>query len=205
MLQKYSRWQPYGYYINRIEGFRDDDFSLCIESAKSLLEGIAKEICKLKGRQPAQTESMGKVLGHSFLSLGYSHSDTIKQIAGAIANIGQQMGNFRNEIGAMSHGKTVEELSMRQNSISELSCNFLIESTEIVCCFLIETFENENPLKAEEAEITYQDNQEFNDFWDEQFGEFTMSDYSFSASETLFNNDPKAYRTELDAFKLNQK
>ena len=44
ILERHSRWQPCKIYIERIEGFRETDFSLCIENAKALLETIAKEI-----------------------------------------------------------------------------------------------------------------------------------------------------------------
>lgn len=112
------------------------------------------------------------------------------------------MGNFRNEIGATAHGKTLEELVNRQNSIQELTGNFLLESTDIVCCFLIEAFESDTPLNPIEIELEYQENENFNDYWDEQYGEFAMGDYSFFASEILFSNDPKAYKDELKSFNL---
>ena len=140
ILDKYSRWQPLGEYIIRIEGYSDTDFSICIENAKSLLESIAKEICKQKGQPLDGTESISKVLHYSFGALGYPPSATIRQITTAIANVGQQMGHFRNEIGATAHGKTLDQLENRRNSIHELTGNFLLESTDIVCCFLIETF-----------------------------------------------------------------
>src|SRR5437667_11567932 len=110
ILDRYSRWQPLSEYVERVEGFRQSDFSICIENSKSLLESIAKEICFQKNQTLAGSESVSKVLSLSFGSLGYSPSDTIRQIGTAVANIGHQMGNFRNEIGTTSHGKTLEEL-----------------------------------------------------------------------------------------------
>jgi hypothetical protein len=202
ILVKHNRWNPLSEYITRIEGFRDTDFSICVENAKSLLESIAKEICKQKGQPLEGSESVGRVLGYSFGCLGYPATATIRQIGSAVANVGQQMGNFRNEIGATAHGRTLEELANRQNSIQELTGNFLLESTDIVCCFLIEAFESDSPLKPVEIELEYKENENFNDYWDEQYGEFEMGDYSFFASEILFSNDPKAYKNELRAFNL---
>ena len=202
IIVKHNRWEPLIEYITRIEGFLHTDFSICVENAKSLLESIAKEICKQKGQPLEGSESVGRVLGYSFGCLGYPATATIRQIGSAVANVGQQMGNFRNEIGATAHGKTLEELANRQNSIHELTGNFLLESTDIVCCFLIEAFESDTPLKPIEIELEYQENEEFNEFWDEQYGEFSMGDYSFFASEILFNNDPKAYKDELNSYNL---
>lgn len=200
ILEKHSRWQPYSLYLERIEGFRNSDFSICVENSKSLLEGIAKEICAQKRQTLEGSESVSKVLSLSFGCLGYAPTDTIRQIGTAIANVGQQMGNFRNEIGTTSHGKTLDELRSREEIVSSLTGDFLLISTELVCCFLIEAFEADNPLAPVESEIEFSENPEFNEAWDDQYGEFEMGDYSFSASAVLFSVDPMAYKTEADAF-----
>jgi hypothetical protein len=202
ILKKHGNWEPYNEYIVRIEGYATTDFTLCIENSKALLEGISKEVCSKKGIALEKASSMSGCLKTAFKALGYPSTSTILQIGTAIANVGQQMGNFRNEIGTTAHGKTVEELQKRQNSIHELTGNFLIEATSIVCCFLIEAFETDKPIKPIEEEIDYEKNENFNDFWDEQYGEFEMGDYSFFASEVLFSNDPKAYKNELRAFNM---
>ncbi|MFC4212661.1 abortive infection family protein [Pedobacter lithocola] len=205
LLENYSRWQPLYEYINRIEGFMETDFSICIENSKSLLESIAKEICKQRGQLLDGTESVGKILGYSFGCLGYPPTSTIRQIGSSVANVGQQMGNFRNEIGTTSHGRTLDELEKRKTSIQTLTGNFLVESTDLVCSFLIEAFETDNPAKKAEAEdLVYGDNEEFNEDWDQKFDEFEMGEYSFPASEILFYNDPNAYKAELYSFNLNK-
>lgn len=202
ILTKHSNWEPYNEYIVRIEGYATTDFTLCIENSKALLEGISKEVCFKKGVTLEKASSMSGCLKTAFRALGYPSTSTILQIGTAIANVGQQMGNFRNEIGTTAHGKTVEELQKRQNSIHDLTGNFLIEAASIVCSFLIEAFETAQPIKAIEEELSYTDNDDFNDFWDEQYGEFEMGDYSFFASEVLFSNDPKAYKNELRGFNM---
>lgn len=202
ILAKHGNWEPYNEYIVRIEGYQTTDFSLCIENSKALLEGISKEICSKKGIELEKASSMSGCLKTAFKALGYPATSTILQIGTAIANVGQQMGNFRNEVGTTAHGKTVEELQNRENSIHELTGNFLIQATSIVCCFLIEAFETDKPLKPVEEEVDYDENESFNEFWDEQYGEFEMGDYSFFASEVLFSNDPEAYKTELKSFNI---
>lgn len=201
-MEKHSRWQPLAEYVERIEGYRDRDFSLCVENSKSLLESIAKEICSQKKQPLAGSESVGRVLSLSFGCLGFPPSDTIRQIGTAIANVGQQMGKFRNEIGTTSHGKTLEELKSREETVSGLTGDFLVTSTELVSCFLIETFEADNPLAHTRSEIV--DDPEFNEFWDEQYGPFEMGDYSFTASAVLFNLDPLAYQTEVSEFSFSR-
>lgn len=190
-------------YIERIVGFRDTDFSVCVENAKALLETIAKEICQQRGQQLESNESVGKLLGLSFGCLGYAKTDTIRQIGTAIANIATQMGNFRNEIGYTAHGKTLSELSKRDQSIAGLSGDFLINATELVSCFLIEAFETDNPIVVQDESLDLNDHEDFNEYWDSLYGEFKMTeDYTYPASEILFSVDIEAYKTQLNAFKL---
>jgi hypothetical protein len=195
ILEKYSRWQPLAEYVTRIEHFQSIDFPLCIENSKALLESIAKEICKEKKQPLTGHESIGKLLGLSFGCLGYAPTDTIRQIATAISNIGQQMGNFRNEIGITAHGKNLEELKNKKTNIEGLTGEFLITSTETTCCFLIETFEIENPLVKSEIIISYNDNTEFNSYWDESYGNILIApDVVYTASEILYNLDYSTYQ-----------
>lgn len=84
-----------------------------------------------------------------------------------------------------------------------LTNEFLISSIEIVSCFLIRNFENENPRKPAESidgTLDYYEAEEFNEFWDNLFGEFEMGDYSYPASEILFYVDNQAYKNEYNAF-----
>lgn len=104
-----------------------------------------------------------------------------------------------------AHGKTLEELDLRNECVDEFTRELLIDSTEIIACFLIRGFEADHgqPVAEDEIELKpadYLKRTDFNDFWDEGFGEFTMGDYTFPASEILFNVDVKAYKTEYDAY-----
>lgn len=113
------------------------------------------------------------------------------------------MGELRNEIGATSHGKPLKELQERNHKVDELTKEFLIDSTIIVACFLIKTFENEDigsNSVTDETKLVYSENEGFNEFWDDAYGEFTMGDYSYTASEVLFHVDFPAYLTEHKAF-----
>lgn len=203
IIEQYGRWSELTTYTDRIEAHVHTDFSHAIENAKALLETIAKEICTLKGIEVEATASFSSVLKKAFSSIGYTSSGLVRQISSALATIGQQMGGLRNEIGTTSHSKSLEELKERNNKVDELTKEFLIDTTVIVASFLIRTFENENPrLKKEpiESKLLYADNDEFNDFWDDSYGEFEMGVYSFPASEILFNVDYQAYVTEHKAF-----
>jgi len=204
VIGQYGRWSELTTYTDRIEAHTSTDFSHAIENAKALLETIGKEICNSKGVGLGTAPNINVVMKKAFTAIGYPSNNLVTQISTALANIGQQIGNLRNEISPTSHGKSLDELKERNDKVDKLTKEFLIDTTVIVASFLIRTFENENPRpKAEtvETELLYTDNEAFNDFWDDLYGEFEMGEYSFPASETLFNVDHKAYETEVKAYK----
>jgi len=113
-IEQYGRWADLSIYIGRIETHIESDFSHSLENAKALLETIGKEICQSKGIQLSETSSINGVLKNAFSSLGYTNSNLVNQIASALATIGQQVGELRNEIGISSHGKSLEEIRERK-------------------------------------------------------------------------------------------
>jgi len=203
IIAQYGRWADLTIYIGRIEAHIETDFSHSLENAKALLETIGKEICQAKGMQLSGTSSIQGVLKNAFSVLGYANGTLVNQIAAALGTIGQQIGELRNEIGISSHGKSLDEIRERNNRVDILTREFLIDSVEIVSCFLIRNFENENPRMPKETleeALNYQEAEEFNEFWDDSFGEFEMGDYSYSASEILFYVDKQAYINEYNTF-----
>lgn len=203
VIEQYGRWSDLSVYIGRIETHIELDFSHSLENAKALLETIGKEICTSKGVELVATSSINGVLKNAFSALGYSNSNLVNQIASALATIGQQVGELRNEIGLTSHGKSLEEIRERNDRVNILTREFLIDTVEIVSCFLIRNFENENIrviTETVEKTLDYYEAEVFNDFWDDSFGEFEMGNYSYPASEILFNVDKQAYINEYNAF-----
>lgn len=206
-LAQYSRWQALGMYVDRMEGHLESDFSISVENAKALLESIGKEICDAKGVPLGKKPSINAVLKNAFVALGYTTEELVTQVSSSLATIGQLIGNLRNDISPTSHGKSLEELNDRNNKIDLLTREFLIDSTLVVAVFLIRAFEERKSDTAAPAGVVtdatpdYKDNEDFNNFWDDSFGEFAMGDYSYTASEILFNVDLPAYRAEYKAFK----
>jgi hypothetical protein len=201
-IAQYSHWKSLSEYTNRIQAYKESDFPLCIENAKSLLESIAKEICVQRGQSYSDKDSTGKILKTAFAGLGYGDEAKLQQVARAISHIGSQMGLLRNKVGATSHGRTLEELEKRRSLIDKTSCDFLIMSTELVCCLLIQLFESNAPPKMPELEmLSYEENPDFNDSLDSEQGEFMIGSLTFLPSEILYRMDPLAYKEELAVYK----
>lgn len=203
VIEQYGRWSGLTLYTDRIEAHVSTDFSHAIENAKGLLETIGKEICNSKNVELGKNPKFNVVMKQAFIAIGYTGDAMVTQISTSLANIGKHMGDLRNKISPTSHGKPLDELKERNSSVDELTREFLIDSTVIVASFLIRAFENENPrgnMQAVDVLPLYSDNESFNEFWDDMYGEFEMGDYSYPASEILFNVDYKVYQTEQTAY-----
>lgn len=203
VIEEYQDWGELTTYIVRIESHLEIDFSHSLENAKALMETIGKEVCTKNGLVLNDTSTINGVLKQCFNSLGYSNSAMVQQISRSLANIGQEVGNLRNEIGLTSHGKSLAEIKQRNDKVDVLTREFLIDTVETVCVFIIRNFESKKEKKSIESleeTLDYWEAEDFNEFWDDSFGEFKMGDYSYPASEILFNVDKQAYVNEYTAF-----
>ena len=207
VIKEYGRWSELSTYVERIETHIKIDFSHSLENAKALLESIGKQICIENKAELGTTPSVSAVLKKAFTSMGYANSNLVNQVSSALATIGQQVGELRNDIGLTSHGKSLEEIKQRNNKVDILTREFLIDTVEIVSVFLIRNFETKTERASAgllEDTLDYLEAEGFNESWDDSFGEFAMGDYSYPASEILFNVDKQAYVNEYKAFIENE-
>ncbi|VVM20915.1 hypothetical protein BSPWISOXPB_4506 [uncultured Gammaproteobacteria bacterium] len=56
--------------------------------------------------------------------MGHTNSNLVNLVSSALATIGQQVGELRNEIGLTSHGKSLEEIKQRNNNVDYLQGSF---------------------------------------------------------------------------------
>ncbi|WP_427501579.1 abortive infection family protein [Methylomonas sp. MED-D] len=205
LIAQHQRWDVLEEYIDRIEVSITIDFSLALENAKALIETIGKELCDANG-VVLKNEDFHQIVKTAFSALGYSNTEKVNQISRSLATIALQVGTLRNQISPTSHGRTLEELRNRNNQFDEMTKEFLIDSTVSIAVFLIRAFEERKSIVAlntgadKDLIPDYELNEEFNTFWDDSFGEFSMGSYSYTASEILFNVDFQAYVTEYKEF-----
>ena len=109
LIEQYGRWADLSIYTQRIESTITTDFSHALENVKAMLETIGKEICTTKGVVIDSNASFNSIIKKAFFAIGFSAESYITQISTALANIAQQVGNLRNNIGSTSHGRTLAE------------------------------------------------------------------------------------------------
>lgn len=208
VIEQFGRWSELRALTDRINAHLATDFSLCIENANSLLDTISKEICKEHGVDLGKNPKLKNTIKKAYGCMGHSGDSEITQISTSLSSIGQRLSELRNKDGLTAHGKTLEELRQRNEAYTELTREFLIDTVVTTAVFLIRSFEAESPLvirvvegvnEQEGTTLNYLEHEGFNAIWDENFGDFIMADYSYPASEVLFNVDIEAYSTELRA------
>ena len=204
LIEQYSRWKPLEIFVSRIETYKSSDYVMCIENSKSLLESIGKEICHAKGLELNTDSTVNGIIKQAFKALGYSANEHSTKISSALATIAQCIGEIRNEIGTTSHGRTIQELEEQKVLIDDMTKEFLLGATELISCLLINLAEKETITPVKDSMKSYEESEDFNQYWDEAFGEFVMGEYSYTASEVLYNMDYEAYMVELEAFNNNQ-
>lgn len=205
LIIQHHRWSGLTEYIDRIEASASIDFSLALENSKAMIETISKELCQANGVL-LKNEDFHQIVKCAFSALGYSNSNNVSQISRSLTTIALQVGTLRNQISPTSHGRTLDELKNRNSQFDEMTKDFLIDSTLSIAIFLIRAFEERKSAVESQAvpnEVTipaYEDNEVFNSFWDDTFGDFVMGEYSYPASEILFNMELDAYQLECEAF-----
>lgn len=196
VIEEYRNWAGLSTYIDRIETHIEIDFSHSLENAKALLESVGKEICDKNGVELGAKPSVNSVLKKCFSSMGYANGTLVNQVSSALATIAQQVGELRNDIGLTSHGKSLDEIKQRNSKVDVLTREFLIDTVETVCVFIIRNYESNKEKKAAEQledTLDYWEAEDFNEYWDDIYGEFEMGSSSYLASEILFNVDKQAY------------
>lgn len=205
LVEEYEHWSGLLMYVERIELNLEADFSVSLENAKSLLEAISKEICRVFEVEVNRTASFHAIVKMSFRAMGHAYNDRFGTVGSGFS---QQLAKIRDVIGTTAHGRPLAELEQRNQILEQAQKNYLIDSVELLAVLLLNTFEQdpvtlERQRVAQEAEQLQQLGEalaydstataDFNRAWDQTHGSFEMGDYSYLASEVLFYTDRDTY------------
>jgi hypothetical protein len=195
-----DRYEHFAYYevlIDKIEENVQTQPDICIESCKSLIEGISKTI--LKALEAASTkESLNakdvKELFREALSALARFNPTmevdfVRRSVGVI----QLLADIRNKRGDISHGKLAPKELSSYVQFSKL----VMHMTEGIAFYMLDQFFAIDLTFTEE--VKYKDNTEFNEFLDR---ENPMTGLSYS--KALFDQDNVSYCEQLLDYQTEQ-
>ncbi len=196
-IQQDSKWQALEAYILRIESYSDTSPGLVIENCKSLIESIFKTIIvevENKSAEELKDDDIGK-LNRDVRVILHLEERGYSQIIGSFSSA---IAQFRNSLGETSHGKDIYTLEENRTALFEDEINFLLATTDNIAFFLLSYYKNLYPSFAEKRKkLTYEDNPEFNEWFDDNEPAVNVRDVELSPSRVLFDNDEEAYKSYL--------
>lgn len=166
--------------------------ALCIETCKSLIEGICKTILTNKAiiyKEDTKFQELVRQTVDAMVTASYCYRDKLCELSRRIASVAQIIAEIRNHSGFASHSQDVKKISVD----STLSL-FIYKITDVVGGFILNYYITHNHPKRD-SRIHYEDCNQFNEYFDEA-NPFLIGALSLSASEALFHQDYEAYREE---------
>lgn len=194
-----SIYKDFLYYLKVIQKVEDNlskNPDISIEACKSLVEGICKTI--IFDSTPWITkEEKKRINNQDFVQ---TFKDAINKLSwitdvewdfvNCFKNIMTQLWRIRNGRGDISHWKATPK-----ESSSSPDFAFLIRNmTDDICYYILWLYFNQT------EEVTYEDNEEFNNYLDENNEEVFSQPYSYA----LFTLDVDRYESELDFYNANK-
>lgn len=183
-------FDPFNDHIEVIESSILSNPTLCVETCKSLIEGICKTILTNKNIEYPNTIAFN-VLVQNTIAIILNEDDVFRndlvELGRRIAAVSQKLGEIRNNAGFVSHGMDV--LNPR---LTETVSIFASKVTDNIGGFILRCYHN-NRNNSLETRIHYEDCTPFNNEFDEE-NPLSIGLISLSASRVLFQEDYEAYK-----------
>jgi hypothetical protein len=183
-------FEPFNSHIEVIESNVYSNPTLCVETCKSLIEGICKTILTNKNIEYQNTITFN-VLVQNTISAIINDDDVFRtdltELGRRIASVSQKLGEIRNNVGFVSHGMDV--LNPR---LTETVSVFASKITDNIGGFILRCYHNNRNLALEQR-IHYEDCLPFNESFDNE-NPLTIGVIVLSASHVLFQQDYEAYK-----------
>jgi hypothetical protein len=181
---------PYQEAIGLIEQTVTSNPTLCVETCKSLVEGICKTILTNKNIPYAADisfQGLTRQTIESIINLDDGFREDLAELGRRIASVAQKLAEIRNNNGFAGHGMDV--LNPR---LTETVSLFAYKITDTVAGFILNCYINNRAVNTDHR-IHYKDCFAFNEYFDD-LNPMQVGVVRISASEALFNQDYEAYK-----------
>lgn len=206
LLNEHSdRYPEFDYYLPLIDKAVSDLVAhpdICIETCKSLLEGVSKSIIEklptnAHNRLALDDMKFDRLVKLALQQLKLNDNVVEDDFVNRCSSLANSLGNLRNTRGDISHGKGVPKLEQSTDKLSRLC----VTMTESVLHYMLDAFFTIPEPEPEEPErLKYDDNQEFNEFLDDE----NPIDGMVSYSRALYDQYYEDYTIQLSDWEYNQ-
>jgi len=161
--------------------------TLCVETCKSLLEGICKTILTNKNIDYSNSISFSTLVQMTIISIinvDESYRTDIVELARRIAGVAEKIGYIRNTTGFVSHGMDVLNPRLT-DTLSIFACKI----TDTIGGFILKCYCNNRIINIDHR-IHYDDCNPFNEYFDD----INPLPFGLSASLALREQDYELYK-----------
>lgn len=186
-IEKTPSLNPFLEHISIIEKNVYSNPTLCVETCKSLVEGICKTILTNKNIEYSSSISFSALVQetiNSTLNTDENYRADIVDLGRRIAGVADKLGVIRNTAGFASHGMDV--LNPR---LTETLSVFAYKIADTIAGFILSCYNNNRTVNADHR-IHYDDCKPFNEYFDE----LNPMRFGLSASLAMFEQDYEAYK-----------
>lgn len=205
IVQNAGRFPEFRYYIGfmkKAERNLSNQPDVCIEICKSLLEGVSKSIIERLDETAARTEldklDVGKLAKRAADLLRQNDDVVEDDFITRSTSLAYALGALRNARGDVSHGKAVPKTTSSNDRLSAFS----MQMAESVICYMLDAFfalpdkaaaaspivEAEDTEPKGLPEVSYEDNEAFNQFLDDAFPLEGKLFYSFALYQLYYED-----------------
>jgi hypothetical protein len=192
-------------YTSKIEDSLNTNPNETIEVSKALIETICKTINKDLGHELTDTRNFPEMVRETLLKIPFiiklngRDAEATEKVCKNVLTLCQGLSEFRNNHGFSSHGQDIEE---EQADIT--LAKLIYKSTDVIGGFLLEIHTNFTSLENLKR-LYYEDYPDFNEWYDELYGQAEIGQYNYPSSEALYKTDIEAYKQELIGYIEDQK
>lgn len=186
-------------HISTIEQSVENNPSLCIDTCKSLLEGLCKSILNNRSVDPAKFDKFQQLVKATILEISTETDlfrNEIAELAKRFSPTLQYLSEIRNNYGFASHGQDME-VPQVPYSLALLTMRI----TDTIGGFILHYYITHT--KSNDSRLHYEDLTNFNDLYDDEHP-LELNGINLSASLALFQQDYEAYKDAYYEFKDNQ-
>ncbi len=195
--EKYEHFSYYEGIIDVIEQKIQSHPDICIESCKSLIEGVSKTIIKRLDVTVTDADlnkmDVMPLFKRAANKLAEYDEELELDFVNRTASLIQNFGQIRNERGDISHGRAAPK---EVNSSPQFS-SFVARVTEALAFYVLDHFFRLQ--LSNETEVKYEHNPDFNEMLDT-----TNPMGSLSFSKALFDQDNISYCEQLLDYRAQQ-
>lgn len=183
----------------------EGESGLVVGQRKALIETLCKSILKEQGEEIEPNISLGKLAKKAVTALGVEKTGNqdqktreafiklINSFSSQLENAASAIGTLRNEYCPLAHGRGHDEPQLHM-----IYAHLVASQTDALATFILELIEQRKNFAPD---IRFAENEDYNDYLYEQFGQLEIYGDLYQAPDVLFKMNLDVYRRGLEEYR----